>query len=99
MEPIAAAIEDPSLSFHFPSPAELKPPLITLDDAAVGYGDNIILSELNLRLDPDDRTALRGRNGNGKTTLPRLLASQLEPKAGAMNNAGKRTLGQFTQYQ
>lgn len=99
MEPIAAAIEDPSLSFHFPSPAELKPPLITLDDAAVGYGDNIILSGLNLRLDPDDRTALLGRNGNGKTTLARLLASQLAPKAGAMNKSGKLTVGYFTQYQ
>mgnify|MGYP003634068938 CR=1 FL=1 len=99
MEPIAAAIEDPSLSFHFPSPAELKPPLITLDDAAVGYGDNIILSDLNLRLDPDDRTALLGRNGNGKTTLARLLASQLDPKAGAMNKSGKLTVGYFTQYQ
>ncbi|MEP2102902.1 MAG: ABC-F family ATP-binding cassette domain-containing protein [Parasphingorhabdus sp.] len=99
MEPIAAAVEDPSLSFHFPSPAELKPPLITLDDAAVGYGDNIILSGLNLRLDPDDRTALLGRNGNGKTTLARLLASQLAPKAGAMNKSGKLTVGYFTQYQ
>ncbi|WP_422343337.1 ABC-F family ATP-binding cassette domain-containing protein [Parasphingorhabdus sp.] len=99
MEPIAAAIEDPSLSFHFPSPAELKPPLITLDNAAVGYGDNIILSGLNLRLDPDDRTALLGRNGNGKTTLARLLASQLAPKTGAMNKSGKLTVGYFTQYQ
>ncbi len=99
MEPIAAAIDDPSLSFHFPSPAELKPPLITLDDAAVGYGDNIVLSGLNMRLDPDDRTALLGRNGNGKTTLARLLASQLEPKKGAINKSGKLTVGYFTQYQ
>ncbi len=99
MEPIAAGIEDPSLSFHFPSPAELKPPLITLDDAAVGYGENIVLSKLNLRLDPDDRTALLGRNGNGKTTLARLLASQLEPKADEINKSSKLTVGYFTQYQ
>lgn len=99
MEPIAAAIDDPSLTFHFPSPAELKPPLITLDDASVGYGDNIILSGLNMRLDPDDRTALLGRNGNGKTTLARLLASQLEPKKGAINKSAKLTVGYFTQYQ
>lgn len=99
MEPIAAAIDDPSLSFHFPSPAELKPPLITLDDAAVGYGENIVLSKLNLRLDPDDRTALLGRNGNGKTTLARLLASQLLPKEGEINKSGKLTVGYFTQYQ
>ena len=99
MQPIAEAIDDPSLSFHFPSPAELKPPLITLDDASVGYGDNIILSGLNMRLDPDDRTALLGRNGNGKTTLARLLASQLEPKQRAINKSGKLTVGYFTQYQ
>ncbi len=99
MQPIAEAIDDPSLSFHFPSPAELKPPLITLDDASVGYGDNIILSGLNMRLDPDDRTALLGRNGNGKTTLARLLASQLEPKQGSINKSGKLTVGYFTQYQ
>jgi len=99
MEPIAAAIDDPSLSFQFPSPPELKPPLVTLDDASVGYGDNIILSQLNLRLDPDDRTALLGRNGNGKTTLARLLASQLEPKSGAINKSGKLSVGYFTQYQ
>ena len=99
MEPIAEAIDDPTLSFHFPSPTELKPPLITLDDAAVGYGDNIILKKLNLRLDPDDRTAFLGRNGNGKTTLARLLASQLEPKEGEINKSGKLTVGYFTQYQ
>ncbi|WP_438728543.1 ABC-F family ATP-binding cassette domain-containing protein [Parasphingorhabdus sp. DH2-15] len=99
MEPIAEAIDDPSLSFHFPSPAELKPPLITLDDAAVGYGENIILSGLNLSLAPDDRTALLGRNGNGKTTLARLLASQLPPKKGAINKSAKLKVGYFTQYQ
>ncbi len=99
MEPIAEAIDDPTLSFHFPSPAELKPPLITLDSAAVGYGDNIVLSGLNLRLDPDDRTAFLGRNGNGKTTLARLLASQLEPKQGEINKSGKLNVGYFTQYQ
>ncbi|VAV97303.1 Bis-ABC ATPase YheS [hydrothermal vent metagenome] len=99
MEPIAEAIADPTLSFHFPSPAELKPPLITLDSASVGYGNNIVLSGLNLRLDPDDRTAFLGRNGNGKTTLARLLASQLEPKKGEINKSGKLKVGYFTQYQ
>lgn len=99
MEPIAAAVEDPSLSFHFPNPAELKPPLVTLDNAAVGYDDNIVLSGLNLSLSPDDRTALLGRNGNGKTTLARLLASQLEPKAGQISKSGKLNVGYFTQYQ
>jgi len=99
MQPIAAMAEDPTLSFDFPDPDELRPPLITLDMAAVGYSDTPILQRLNLRLDPDDRVALLGRNGNGKTTLARLLAAQLKPMDGAMNATGKMRVGYFTQYQ
>ncbi|GAA4760483.1 ABC-F family ATP-binding cassette domain-containing protein [Stakelama sediminis] len=99
MQPIAAMAEDPSLSFGFPDPDELRPPLITLDMAAVGYGATPVLKRLNLRLDPDDRIALLGRNGNGKTTLARLLAAQLAPMEGDMNASGKMRVGYFTQYQ
>ena len=100
MQPIAALSEDPTLAFDFPSPDELKPPLVTLDMAAVGYSeDNPILRRLNLRLDPDDRIALLGRNGNGKTTLARLLAAQLAPMEGDMTISGKMRVGYFTQYQ
>nr|WP_294847179.1 ABC-F family ATP-binding cassette domain-containing protein [uncultured Sphingomonas sp.] len=100
MQPIAAMAEDPSLSFDFPSPSELRPPLITLDMAAVGYAeDTPILTKLNLRIDPDDRVALLGRNGNGKTTLARLLAAQLPTMAGEVHASGKMKVGYFTQYQ
>ena len=99
MQPIAAMSEDPTLSFAFPSPEELRPPLITLDMASVGYGDKPILQRLNLRIDPDDRLALLGRNGNGKTTLARLLAAQLTPMDGEVNSSGKMRVGYFTQYQ
>ncbi len=100
MQPIAALADDPSLSFDFPSPSELRPPLITLDLAAVGYIEGTpILSRLNLRIDPDDRIALLGRNGNGKTTLARLLAAQLTPMAGGMHASAKMKVGYFTQYQ
>ncbi len=99
MQPIAELIDDPSLSFDFPSPEELRPPLITLDLASAGYDGVPVLSRLNLRLDPDDRIALLGRNGNGKTTLARLLAAQLKPMDGAMNASGKMRVGYFTQYQ
>ncbi len=99
LQPIAELIDDPSLSFDFPNPDELRPPLITLDLASVGYSDVPILSRLNLRLDPDDRIALLGRNGNGKTTLARLLAAQLTPMDGAMNASAKMRVGYFTQYQ
>jgi ATP-binding cassette subfamily F protein 3 len=100
MQPIAALADDPSLSFDFPSPTELKPPLITLDMASVGYAaDTPVLQKLNLRIDPDDRIALLGRNGNGKTTLARLLAAQLAPMAGEVHASGKMRVGYFTQYQ
>jgi ATP-binding cassette, subfamily F, member 3 len=99
MQPIAAMAEDPTLAFDFPSPDELKPPLVTLDMASVGYSETPVLKQLNLRLDPDDRIALLGRNGNGKTTLARLLAAQLKPMEGAMSAAGKMRVGYFTQYQ
>jgi ATP-binding cassette subfamily F protein 3 len=99
MQPIAAVIEDPSLSFIFPNPDALRPPLIMLDQAAVGYGERVVLDRLNLRIDPSDRVALLGRNGNGKTTLARLLAGQLAPMDGAMSAPGRMTVGYFTQYQ
>lgn len=100
MEPIAAAMEDPTLRFDFPNPDELRPPLIVADDAAVGYvADTPILSKLNFRIDPDDRIAFLGRNGNGKTTLARLLSGQLEPMAGGMTASGKLRVGYFAQHQ
>jgi ATP-binding cassette subfamily F protein 3 len=99
MQPIVALIDDPSLSFDFPNPAQLKPPLITLDLAAVGYADTPVLRRLNLRIEPDDRIALLGRNGNGKTTLARLLAAQLAPMEGAIKAPAKMQVGYFTQYQ
>jgi ATP-binding cassette subfamily F protein 3 len=100
MQPIAAMAEDPSLSFDFPSPSELRPPLITLDMASVGYAEGApVLQQLNLRIDPDDRVALLGRNGNGKTTLARLLAAQLSPMEGTVTSSGKMRVGYFTQYQ
>jgi ATP-binding cassette, subfamily F, member 3 len=100
MQPIAEAANDPTLSFDFPSPNELKPPLVMLEGAAVGYAPGApVLARLNLRLDPDDRIALLGRNGNGKTTLARLLAGQLAPMEGEMVAAGRMRVGYFTQYQ
>jgi ATP-binding cassette, subfamily F, member 3 len=100
MQPIAALMEDPSLSFDFPDPAEMKSPMITLEQAAVGYGEAPpILKRLNFRIEADDRIALLGRNGNGKTTLARLLAAQLAPAEGAVNAPGKLKVGYFTQYQ
>jgi ATP-binding cassette subfamily F protein 3 len=100
MEPIAEAAADPTLVFDFPSPAEAKPPLIGLEHVAVGYvADKPVLTRLGLRIDPDDRIAFLGRNGNGKTTLARLLAGELAPMAGTMTASGKMRVGYFAQHQ
>jgi ATP-binding cassette, subfamily F, member 3 len=100
LQPIAAVTGDASVVFDFPSPMELRPPLIVLEDVEAGYvADSPVLSRLNLRIDPDDRIALVGRNGNGKTTLARLLAGQLKPMGGALLASGKLRVGYFAQHQ
>ncbi len=100
LQPLAALTDDASVVFDFPSPKELRPPLIVLEDAEAGYVANTpVLSRLNLRIDPDDRIALVGRNGNGKTTLARLLAGQLRPMGGSLIAGGKLRVGYFAQHQ
>jgi ATP-binding cassette subfamily F protein 3 len=100
MQPIAETARDASVVFDFPNPKELRPPLIVLDGVAVGYVPGApVLSRLNLRIDPDDRLALVGRNGNGKTTLARLLAGQLRPEAGSIVASSKLRVGYFAQHQ
>ena len=99
MQPIAAVVDDPSLSFDFPNPDELRPPLITLDMASVGYGEAPVLTRVTLRLVPDARIALLGRKGYGKRTLARLLAAQLKPMEGEMAASSRMKVGYFTQYQ
>ena len=100
MEPIAETTSDAGMAFHFPSPDQLRPPLITLDGAAVGYvAGTPVLSQVNLRLDPADRVAFLGRNGNGKTTLAHLFAGTLPPMAGQVAKSGKLRVGYFSQHQ
>jgi ATP-binding cassette subfamily F protein 3 len=100
MAPIPEVVHDASVTFDFPSPKELRPPLIVLEGVSAGYAPGApVLSRLNLRIDPDDRIALVGRNGNGKTTLARLLAGQLRPMSGSIVACGKLRVGYFAQHQ
>jgi ATP-binding cassette subfamily F protein 3 len=85
--------------FTFPVPEELSPPIINLDDAGVGYGGPPILRRLSLRIDQDDRIALLGRNGEGKSTLSKLLAEKLEPCEGRITRSNKLRIGYFAQHQ
>ena len=100
MEPIASVVENHTISFSFPEPAELAPPLITMEAAAVGYrADQPVLGGLDLRIDMDDRIALLGANGNGKSTLVKLLAKRLAPMAGTVVRSNKLKIGYFAQDQ
>ncbi len=93
-------VADQIVTFQFPEPETLPPPLIALDRAAAGYEPNrAVISSLNLRIDMDDRIALLGANGNGKTTLLRLLAGHLAPLSGEMIKARKLKVGYFAQDQ
>ncbi len=100
MEPVTAMIESRTISFTFPKPIELSPPIVTMEDASAGYDPATpVLRNLNLRLDMDDRIALLGANGNGKSTFSRLLAGRLKPLSGRLTKSSKLSVGYFAQDQ
>ncbi len=99
MQPITTPQEAALKRFTFPEPEELSPPIINIDRASVGYDGTAVLSRLSLRIDQDDRIALLGRNGEGKSTLSKLLADKLEPLAGQLTRARKLRIGYFAQHQ
>jgi len=99
MEPIAELEEEGSYSLDFPEPEELPPPLINIDDVSIGYDGKPVLRQLSLRIDADDRIAMLGANGNGKSTLIKLLAGRLAPLQGEMSKSNKLRIGYFAQHQ
>ncbi|MDU9003763.1 ABC-F family ATP-binding cassette domain-containing protein [Sedimentitalea todarodis] len=99
METIRAPEDAARTVFSFPEPEELSPPIIATEGVKVGYGDTVVLRNLNLRIDQDDRIALLGKNGQGKSTLAKLLSDRLAPMAGKMNSSNKLRIGFFAQHQ
>ena len=99
LTPITAPEDAKKVVFTFPAPEELAPPIINLDGAAVGYGGAPVLKRLNLRIDQDDRIALLGRNGEGKSTLSKLLAGKLQACEGKLSRSSKLRIGYFAQHQ
>ena len=96
---IEAVVEDTPPRFSFPEPVPIAPPVLTLDRVDAGYDGRVVLRGLSLRVDMDDRIALLGANGNGKSTLAKLLAGRLEPLSGAMVRGPKLRVGYFAQHQ
>jgi ATP-binding cassette subfamily F protein 3 len=99
METIRAPEDVARTVFTFPKPEELSPPIIATEKASVGYGETIILRDLNLRIDQDDRIALLGRNGEGKSTLSKMLSDRLQIASGTMTRSNKLRIGFFAQHQ
>ena len=86
--------------FTFPEPEELSPPIISIEGGSVGYTEDVpVLSHLNLRIDQDDRIALLGKNGQGKSTLAKLLSNRLQLMAGKEVSSKKLRIGFFAQHQ
>ena len=86
--------------FTFPQPDELSPPIISIEGGSTGYTEGVpVLSRLNLRIDQDDRIALLGRNGQGKSTLSKLLSNRLVLFEGKAVNSNKLRIGFFAQHQ
>jgi ATP-binding cassette subfamily F protein 3 len=99
LEPITRTQEAALRRFSFPEPEELSPPIVRVENGTVGYEDTAILSRLDLRIDQDDRIALLGQNGEGKSTLSKLISGRLNPMAGRVVTSNKLRIGYFAQHQ
>jgi ATP-binding cassette subfamily F protein 3 len=100
MDMVSAVIADRTTKFTFPQPEELPPPLISISDVDLGYGkDKPVLTGVDERIDMDDRIALLGANGNGKSTLIKFIAGRLKARCGGMHHATKLRIGYFSQHQ
>jgi len=99
MVPIRAPEDEARTVFTFPAPDALSPPIVTIEGGATGYDGRAVLSGLELRIDQDDRIALLGRNGEGKSTLAKLIAGRLPLMAGRMVAARRLRVGFFAQHQ
>lgn len=91
--------KDPEAHFEFPSPERLQNALVTIEGGVAGYDDKPVLENLNLRIEPDDRIALLGANGNGKSTLAKILSHRLLLMSGKMTLAKKMKIAYFSQHQ
>src|SRR5579863_661183 len=101
MKPVTALVTQDVHEITFPQPEKmLSPPIIAVDEVSVGYDPKQpVLNRVTLRIDTDDRIALLGANGNGKSTLVKLLAGRLSPFSGKVTRADKLSVGYFAQHQ
>ncbi len=101
LQPIVEITQENAIPFRFPEPERpLSPPIIRMEGVSVGYAPGKpVLSNLDLRIDEDDRIALLGKNGNGKSTFAKLAAEMLKQETGMTTRARKLRVGFFAQHQ
>ncbi len=100
MDIVGAVIAERVTAFTFPEPKPMKSPLIRLDHVDAGYATGKpVLRNLRLTINHDDRIALLGANGNGKSTLVKIISDRLKPLAGEIYKSGKLKIGYFAQFQ
>ena len=99
LEPITRPQEAALKRFSFPEPEVLSPPILRVENGTVGYEGKAVLSRLDLRIDQDDRIALLGQNGEGKSTLAKLISHRLKLMSGQLFQSSKLRIGYFAQHQ
>ncbi|HEY8577461.1 MAG TPA: ABC-F family ATP-binding cassette domain-containing protein [Devosia sp.] len=100
LKPPTAMFDEYAAPFRFQQPKDEPPtPMITMDKVAAGYGDKTILRNVTMRIDPDDRIALIGVNGNGKSTFAKLLAGDIPVMDGTLRKGKKLEIAHFAQHQ
>lgn len=100
MDIVDAVIAERAVKFVFPNPDKIPSPMLTIQKADIGYVEGKpILRSVHESLDNDDRIALLGANGNGKSTLMKLIAGKLGIQSGEMFRSGKLRIGYFSQHQ
>ena len=101
LQPIAAMVDDTMVPIHLTGPEkQLAAPIVALDKASAGYSaGQPVLEGIDLRIDPDDRIGLLGANGNGKSTLAKVISGRLDVMDGRLKRSDKLTVGYFAQHQ
>ncbi len=99
MDMVDAVISERAIGFKFPEPDDLGTPIFTLEKAKIGYGDKVILNNVDVSIGTGDRIALLGENGNGKSTLIKVIADKLALLGGDKQTHGKLRIGYFAQHQ
>lgn len=99
MQELSAAHVDTPFTFSFREPTKMSSPLLELENADIGYGDKLIVTNVDLQITPTSRIGLLGMNGAGKSTLIKSLVGDLQLMQGTRKDSELLNIGYFAQHQ